>query len=244
MQRSTTRRVIWTAVVTAAVIVAAAVGGIYVADYYRADSEAIAALSYTADITVTDIGGATAYIPADATAGLIFYPGGKVEHTAYEPLMMALSERGVLCVLTEMPLRLAVLDMNAADGVRERFPSVSEWYIGGHSLGGSMAASYVARHTDAFEGLVLLAAYSTADLSSTDLRVLSIYGSEDGVLNMDKYEQYKPHLPANHTERIIDGGCHAYFGLYGAQDGDGVPRISPAEQIRITAQTILDTISQ
>ena len=32
------------------------------------------------------------------------------------------------------------------------------------------------------------------------------------------------------TETIIDGGCHAGFGSYGTQKGDGAPVISAEEQ--------------
>ncbi len=84
-------------------------------------------------------------------AGLIFYPGGKVEYTAYQPLMAACAERDILCVLVEMPFNLAVFDINAADGIQEQYPEVGHWYIGGHSLGGSMAASYLSKHTEKFD---------------------------------------------------------------------------------------------
>ena len=77
----------------------------------------------------------------NATKGLIFYPGGKVEYTAYLPLMESLAQKGILCVLVKMPFNLAVFDVNAADGIREMFPEITDWYIGGHSLGGSMAAA-------------------------------------------------------------------------------------------------------
>ena len=79
---------------------------------------------------------------------------------------------------------------------------------GRHSLGGSMAASYVSEHVSSFEGLVLLGSYSTADLSESDLSVLSICGSEDRVLNREKYEQNKQNLTENFRETVIDGGCH------------------------------------
>ena len=82
-----------------------------------------------------------------------------------------------------MPCNLAVLDSNAADGIAEQYPDIETWFIGGHSLGGAMAASYAAGHSDELDGLILLAAYSTEDLSGSDLAVLSIYGSEDQVLN-------------------------------------------------------------
>lgn len=37
---------------------------------------------------------------------------------------------------------------------------------------------------------------------------------------------------------IIDGGCHAGFGSYGAQKGDGAPVISAEEQQRQTADAL------
>ena len=110
--------------------------------------------------------------------------------------------------------------------------------MSGHSLGGSMAASYLSRHPDDFEGLILLAAYSTADLKDSGLSVLSVYGSEDGVMNRNSYETYRENLPADFTEFIIPGGCHAYFGCYGAQKGDGTPEITNEEQIQLTAEAI------
>ena len=160
--------------------------GIYVSDYYHADPAAEDALVSDDVVSVTKQNGNWVFAPESPTAGLIFYPGGKVENTAYAPLLHDLAEDGILCVLVKMPCNLAVLDMNAADSIPERFSEVTDWCIGGHSLGGAMAASYAAKHTDELDGLVLLAAYSTADLTDSGLRVYSTYGSEDGVLNREK----------------------------------------------------------
>ena len=80
-----------------------------------------------------------------------------------------------------MPFDLAVLDANAADGLQDYFPEIKHWYMAGHSLGGAMAATYISKHNANFDGLILLAAYSTADLSQTPLKVISIYGSNDQV---------------------------------------------------------------
>lgn len=143
-----------------------------------------------------------------------------------------------MCVLVKMPCNLAVLDINAADGIQEKYPEIEDWYIGGHSLGGSMAASYLANRTDDYEGLILLGSYSTADLSDTSLEVLSVYGSEDLVLNHEKYAKNRSNLPEGFTEIVIDGGCHAYFGMYGVQDGDGTPAITNEEQITRTVDSI------
>ena len=224
-----------------AVVLMLCIGGwAYVSDYYRADETAIAAMASVSGITVQQSGSTLAFVPEQTETGFIFYPGGKVEYTAYAPLMRALAENGVLCVLTEMPMNLAVLDMNAANGIPEQYPQVKRWYIGGHSLGGSMAASHAAKNADCYEGLVLLASYSTADISAADLDVISLYGSEDGVLNIDKYAEYKANLPADMEEHVIDGGCHAEFGSYGAQEGDGIPSISGEEQLQLTTQLLTD----
>ena len=213
--------------------------GVYVNDYYPAGPGALAALESDETVTVERNDDAVVFRPAEPQAGLIFYPGGKVEHTAYAPLLRQLAERGVLCVLPEMPLRLAVLDADAAADIPEQFPQVEDWYLGGHSLGGAMAAGYAADHAEHYEGLLLLAAYSTKDLSDTELRVLSLYGSEDGVLDWENYEKYRSNLPADAVEQVIDGGCHACFGSYGPQKGDGVPTITEEQQLRITAEAIL-----
>lgn len=218
---------------------------LYLGDYYRADEGAIAEFSQAEDITVSTLkNGSVVFEPQSATTGLIFYPGGKVEHLAYEPLMAGLAREGILCVLIEMPFNLAVLNMNAADGIQEQYPQIEEWYIGGHSLGGSMAASYLEKNAEAYEGLVLLGSYSTADLSDTDLDVLSVYGSEDKVLNQEKYDENKSNLPSGFTEIVINGGCHAYFGMYGEQDGDGTPSITASEQISITVDSIVKMMKQ
>ena len=184
----------------------------------------------------------TVFAPDQPEAGLIFYPGGKVEYTAYAPLLRMLAEEGILCVALEMPLNLAVLDMNAADGVPERFAEVDDWYIGGHSLGGSMAASHAAENTGTYEGLILLASYSTADLRESGLDVLSIYGSEDGVLNMGKYAEYAVNLPVDTVEYLIDGGNHAQFGSYGHQEGDGAAGITAEVQTALSAAEIVDFV--
>ena len=210
----------------------------YAADYYHADDVVVAAMNPTADIAVEKKGNTLAFIPEDAETGLIFYPGGKVEYTAYTPLMRALADNGVLGVLVRMPLNLAVLDLNAAKGIPEQYPQIKHWYIGGHSLGGSMAASHAANNTSAYDGLVLLASYSTADLRASGLPVISIFGSEDGVLNMEKYAEYRRNFPTVFEEHIIEGGCHAGFGSYGPQDGDGVPTITGEEQMAKTVQLL------
>lgn len=176
------------------------------------------------------------YVPQDATVGLIFYPGGKVEFEAYAPLMEAYARQGILSVLVHMPANLAIFDMDAAEDIREDYPQIEKWYIGGHSLGGAMAASYLENCEEHYEGLLLLAAYSTVDYSNSDLEVLSIYGTNDGVMNREKYEAYQKNLPQKAQEYVVEGGNHANFGYYGEQDGDQKATISREEQIAKTVE--------
>ena len=222
-----------------AVSVLAGACALYVSDYYRADADSINAFVYSGGFAETYLeDGSIAFVPENATTGFVFYPGGKVEYTAYLPLMRAIASNGVLCVLTKMPANLAILDTDACEETLESYSEIESWYIGGHSLGGSAAAFYVESNPEVFDGLILLASYSSADISSLNLPVLSVYGSEDKVMNAKKYEQYKKNLPESFTEKKIKGGCHSYFGYYGMQKGDGDPTITAQQQIDRTAEYI------
>lgn len=214
---------------------------LYLSDYYKADDTAVTAMAYQGDdVQVQQEENLITFSPNNPAAGLIFYPGGKVQCEAYAPLMLECAKKGIFCVLVRMPGNLAVFKPGAADGIQEKYPQINSWYIGGHSLGGAMAAEYVSKHTEKYKGLILLAAYSTSDLSKTQLRVFSIYGSEDNVLNRKSYEKNKNKLPEKFTEIILKGGCHGYFGCYGMQKGDGTPTITNQEQVQQTATDIFE----
>lgn len=217
---------------------------IYVSTYYRALDEVEKYLESSLNVTVIEHDNYYSFEHKDATKGFIFYPGGLVEAISYAPLMHEIANNGYLCILIEMPFNLAVFDLNAADGIIEEYKNITDWYIGGHSLGGSMSASYLGKNKDDFSGLILLGSYSTSDFSDEDLKVLSIYGEYDEVLNKEKYEDNTKNLPEDFVEVVIDGGCHAYFGTYGKQKGDGDPKISNKEQITITVEAISSFISK
>lgn len=216
------------------VVILICIGGfyIYASDYYHAKDYEVS------NIKVEQQDNYTVYGDTNSKTGLIFYPGGKVEAKAYEPILAGLTEKGICVVLVEMPFNLAVLDSSAADGVINEFTNIQNWYIGGHSLGGAMAASYTANYQDKLKGVVLLAAYPTKEL---DIPVLSIYGSEDGVLNREKYKD-SIGMAKNLSEIIIDGGNHAQFGNYGEQSGDNKSKISSEKQWNQTTNEILNFI--
>lgn len=213
--------------------------GLYAGNYYHADLDGIYAMSQGVEYEKMERleDGSLVFYPKEYDSAVIFYPGGKVEAMAYIPLMEHIAQEGVLAILMPMPFNLAVLAKDAAAQIPEQFPEVERWYMAGHSLGGSMAAAFTADN-EWVDGLVLLAAYSTEPV---DVPVLSVYGSEDGVLNMEKYEQYRSNLP-DLTEVVLEGGNHGGFGLYGAQEGDGVASVSNAAQIEQTAALVADFI--
>ncbi len=210
----------------------------YGSDYYHADLADYEEEFLLTSIFLAEDENVILFDGPGTDTALIFYPGAKVEYTAYEPLMLRLAQSGIDCFLVEMPYNMAVFDVNAADELIGK-GEYEHWYIGGHSLGGAMAASYASGNADKLEGVVLLAAYATKSLG--DLTVLSIYGSEDGVLNLSKLEKGREYA-SNYTEICIEGGNHAWFGSYGEQDGDGEASITHEEQIRQTVEAIRNMI--
>ena len=205
-------------------------GGVYFGTYSRATPDAAALLQGSDAVEVKAMDKGWLLDGPGTEAALVFYPGGKVEATAYLPLLTALAEDGVDCFLLKMPLNLAVFAPNAAASVQKTF-SYAHWYVGGHSLGGAMAAVYAAEHGEGLSGLILLAAYATKPLDQ-HLAVLELHGSEDGVLNRDKLEQGRQYLPSSALAEELPGGNHAQFGDYGPQKGDGAATVSREEQTR------------
>ncbi len=172
--------------------------------------------------------------PADSQpeVGLVLYPGARVDPAAYAPAAHALAAEGYLAVIVPMPLNLAIFAPNRATEVMAAFPEIDRWAVGGHSLGGAMAARFALQNPDAVQGLVLWAAYpaSTDDLSSYSLAVTSIYGTQDGLTTEDQIAASRLLLPPDTAWVAIEGGNHAQFGWYGAQAGDKSATISRDEQ--------------
>ena len=217
---------------------------IYVNDYYRASEEVNEYFEKAGNVSVNYIDSGLYLDGPGSENALIFYPGAKVEYTAYIPLMYELAENGMDVFIISMPCNLAIFGMDKADDILSEY-SYAHMYLGGHSLGGAVAALYAAKNADSadLDGLILLAAYPTKSLAACDMRVMTIYGSEDKVLSMDKVEAGRSLMPADATETVIEGGNHAQFGCYGEQKGDGTAFISAKEQWAQTTAAIIEMIS-
>ncbi len=176
------------------------------------------------------------------TTGFILYPGGLVPAQAYAPTARAIAAEGYLVVLPSMPMNLAVFAPNLADQIVPAFPMIDTWAIGGHSLGGAMASTYVDGHPDQMAGLALWASYpaESNSLAADDLTVVSLFGTRDGVAPPETVLASEPLLPPSAEFIPIDGGNHSQFGFYGdgLQSGDNPATISLADQQQIT---VMDT---
>jgi len=231
------RRLVW----GISLLLAAALGfGIYASNAYPASEAALVCLEGSAAVRVEADRRLVALDGPGEADGLVFYPGGRVAPEAYLPLLTLLAEGGVDCYLVNMPFNLAVFGVNRVEGVMAG-RGHERWFLAGHSLGGAMAAIWVAGHPAAVDGLILLAAYPSSPLPE-DLPVLVLYGSEDGVLNRDRLAAAEKYLPPGAAVEVLPGGNHAGFGDYGEQDGDGVATLSHADQQRWTAGRILEFI--
>lgn len=212
----------------------------YTGNYYHTTDKN--ALKSTLDVSVSKTDFGYFFDGPSEDKCLIFYPGGLVEDTAYSALMKKIAVKGYDCALVHMPFNLAVFNSSAAEKVRKEY-SYSDYYLGGHSLGGAMAADYAASHSEEYKGLLLLAAFPTKDLSESSLRVLSIYGSSDHVLELKKFKDARALMPSSYTEKVIKGGNHGHFGNYGHQKGDGKADITNEMQQEETAQLMTEVFN-
>ncbi len=180
------------------------------------------------------------------TTGFIFYPGGRIDSLSYAPYAHAIAAQGYLVIIVPMPLNLAVFGVNSANDVIVAYPNVTEWAIGGHSLGGSMAAQYIHDNPNKAEGLALWASYppSGVDLSEFNITAVTVHGTNDGLVSSKQIDDSLKQLPPVTVRVEINGGNHAQFGWYGSQSGDNSATISREEQQSITVNATVQMLTE
>ncbi|MFG6476057.1 alpha/beta hydrolase [Microbacterium sp. P06] len=202
-----------------------------------AEPEPLAGVEADPVIVITDDAAAVVLAPADGGSelGLVFIPGAKVDAWAYAAKLSHLvADEGITVVITRPWLNLAFFDLRPLDTFTGLAPEVGTWAVGGHSLGG-VRACQLAGDADA---LVLFASYCATDLSGTDLPVLSIGGSDDGLSTPQKIADARGELPADAELIEIAGASHSSFGDYGLQPGDGTPTVSDADMTAALTEAI------
>jgi hypothetical protein len=243
------KKILWFMLIGVVAILAIGVLGMLVwakTGTYPARDVALSALESTDRVAVTQDKWIV-FTPVEETeTGLIFYPGGLVEPTAYAPILRKITEQGVLVVITPMPLNLAILNTGAANAVIDEYPHISTWILAGHSLGGASAAIFAEKTPTRIDALALWDSYppDSADLSDSTLPVLSIYGTTDNFPNTDNFDDKRHLLPADTIFVPIEGASHAQFGDYGPQKGDVGASISLAEQHETVAEIMLEFLVQ
>ncbi len=190
-----------------------------------------------------------------ATKALVFYPGAYVDPHAYINIFNSLAVNYVKVIILKPAANLAITEQDKAWRIRKDFPEITQWFTGGHSLGGVAASATIKNHPNDYKGIILLASYPSkgSDLSNWNGTAISISASLDGLATPEKVEENKKYLPPGRNidttffmtsasimpsttlYAVIDGGNHCQFGDYGFQKDDNKATISAMEQkIRIT----------
>lgn len=245
MQNKRGRRVLRWILGGVALVLVLGVGGILIwsqVGVMPAERAPLASVQDNPAITVDDAAQGIVLSPAagESDTGLVFVPGAKVDPWAYAAILQGLAEDGVTVVITRPWLNLAFFDLRGLDDFTSAAPEIDTWAVGGHSLGGVRACQLAA---DA-EALVLFGSYCASDVSDTDLAVLSLAGSEDGLSTPEKIAAARDLLPADAQLVEIEGASHASFGDYGPQSGDGTPSLTSDEMHEIVTGYLDDFVAQ
>ncbi len=225
-------------IIVVGLIAGAAISFLFLSSQNAATDEALTALESSDLVIVEQVDGEDWWSFQPATSepdtGFIIYPGGLVDPLAYAPLANAIAAEGFFVILDPMPLDLAVIDSNSASEIISAFPDIESWAIGGHSLGGAMAAEFAAGQPELIDGLALWAAYPAGgtDLSGLPIQVVSVYGDADCVATVEEVTAATPFLPPDTEFVRVEGGNHTQFGSYGEglQRGDCPATISREDQ--------------
>ncbi|WP_349866348.1 alpha/beta hydrolase [Leifsonia sp. WHRI 6310E] len=178
-------------------------------------------------VQIRDAGDAVVMSPTGEASGegLVFIPGARVDPYAYlYKLSGAVAETGLTVVITKPTLNLAFFDTRPLSTFTSLAPGVTDWAVGGHSLGGVRACQLA--DDPAVSRLILFGSYCANGLSKTSLEVLSIGGGNDGLSTPAKIRDAAHLLPSDATFVEVPGMTHGQFGDYGLQPGDGTATIS------------------
>jgi len=215
-----------------------------------ATADAVRSMSGEPGVRVVD---STSLIELDpithaAATGLLFFPGALVDPRAYVPLLTPMAAEGFTVDIVKPPYGIAFLASGAPTAIIASHPGVSRWVVGGHSLGGVVAAAYAGGGHTGVRGLLLWASYPNGSIAgATSLAVTSVSAGNDGLATPAKIEASKPDLPAGTVFVVVAGAVHADFGDYGTQRGDGTPTVGRAQaqaEIVAASRALLERVDR
>lgn len=221
---------------------------------FRASAEAHAAETSDSVVRVERRDGLRRFAPFGGTpsnVGLLFFPGGMVDPTAYAPLARAVAAAGHSAVIVDLPRRGA---FGGADDPElfERARTVMRgrsgprrWVIAGHSRGAVVASQLASERPGGMVGLVLIGTTHPRDVDLSDLKipVTKLIATRDGLARAAGVERNRHLLPASTRWVTIEGGNHSQFGWYGFQPGDRTARIEASEQRRQLIDAVLAALA-
>lgn len=218
---------------------------IWLSNGYKIQEDSLSYLESDSYVQVTTEDKNIYFTPKNinATKGFIFYPGERVDASAYAKICKKVAAQGYKVVAVNMPFNYPSLGINKASKIIEANPGIDKWVLGGDSLGGSAACKYVSNNAK-IDGIILISSYPTNDINNLGIDVLSISGSKDDVVDYKQLVNSKNKLPKDTQYVEIEGANHSQFGSYGKYSGDGDALISEDEQINITVNNITNFMNK
>ncbi len=214
---------------------------------YTAPDGTVDRVAAAPGVTIEQAHGGYAITPSGepATTGLVFYPGARVDPNAYVSVLAPVVTATDVAVYVPRPrLNFAVFEPSMAGSVADAHPGIDRWFVGGHSLGGAMACRYVVSNPNAVDGLILFGSYCDRSITGADYAVLSVGGTRDTVLGIDRAALRPERLPDGAEIRQVEGLNHTQFGSYTGQSGDSPATISRATAHETLQSTLIDFLEE
>lgn len=185
------------------------------------DPAAVAEAAADPRVTLTETDEALLLAPTGGVAdtAVVFYPAARVRPESYVPAWAEIvADTGVAVFLPSMRLNIAYFSPDRAERVLTANPDVSDWWVGGHGLGGSMAAGHLGDSEPGryvgFVGWAAAPAEGAGLAGRDDLVGLVVAGGADVRAPAEELAEAQAFLPPAHTFTVIDGMTHAQFGVY------------------------------
>lgn len=226
------------AIGVATLILGLGFAGYFLYSYYNSlpyDKSAYQAATNSQAYNVNELPSVIEIIPTAQTntksIGLILYPGAFAKPEGYVPVLAGLAEEGVSAFIVKSPLNFALLNTKSASEIIRSKPTITDWYLAGHSLGGVAACEYAKSDSAKLKGLIMLASFCNGSGADLKLPVISISATNDGLTDTKDVENSRSKLPSGTRFVIINGGNHTQFGAFSSlQPGDREANISPNDQ--------------